>query len=97
MTPLRQRFYRGHAAAYLSPTTQSGYIHTATHAANSAAALGSAYPPTGTYRVTATTDGTTCAPDGQDTLIDEISGDFDKLTGGDFEAVCTGDPVATGL
>jgi hypothetical protein len=37
------------------------------------------------------------APDGQDTLIDEISGDFDKLTGGDFEAVYTGDPVATGL
>jgi hypothetical protein len=37
------------------------------------------------------------APDGQDTLIDEMSGDFDNLTGADFEVVYTGDPVATGL
>jgi hypothetical protein len=37
------------------------------------------------------------APDGQDTLIDEISGDFRNLTGADFEAVFTGDPVNTGL
>jgi hypothetical protein len=37
------------------------------------------------------------APDGQDTLIDEISGDFHGLTGADFEAVFTGDPVNTGL
>jgi hypothetical protein len=37
------------------------------------------------------------APDGQDTLIDEISGDFRNLTGADFEAVFTGDPVNAGL
>jgi hypothetical protein len=37
------------------------------------------------------------APDGQDTLIDEITGDFGNLTGSDFEVVYTGDPVATGL
>jgi hypothetical protein len=37
------------------------------------------------------------APDGQDTLIDEVIGDFRKLTGADFEAVYTGNPVATGL
>jgi hypothetical protein len=37
------------------------------------------------------------APDGQDTLIDEISGDFRNLSGSDFEAVYTGNPVATGL
>lgn len=40
---------------------------------------------------------TAMAPDGQDTLIDEIVGDFRKITGADFEAVYTGDPVATGL
>ena len=37
------------------------------------------------------------APDGQDTLIDEISGDFHQLKGSDFEVVYTGDPVSTGL
>jgi hypothetical protein len=37
------------------------------------------------------------APDGQDTLVDEVVGDFHKLTGADFEAVYTGAPVATGL
>jgi hypothetical protein len=37
------------------------------------------------------------APDGQDTLVDEVVGDFRNLTGADFEAVYTGDPVATGL
>ena len=37
------------------------------------------------------------APDGQDTLIDEIAGDFGHLTGSDFETVYTGTPVATGL
>jgi hypothetical protein len=30
-------------------------------------------------------------------LIDDISADFHHLTGGDFEAVSTGDPIATGL
>ena len=37
------------------------------------------------------------APDGQDTLIDEVAGDFSNLTGADFEVVYTGDPVSTGL
>jgi hypothetical protein len=37
------------------------------------------------------------APDGQDTLIDEIAGDFGHLTGSDFETVYTGTPVARGL
>jgi hypothetical protein len=37
------------------------------------------------------------APDGQDTLIDEIVGDFRNVSGADFEAVYTGDPVSTGL
>ncbi|HXX67826.1 MAG TPA: hypothetical protein VEK07_11620 [Polyangiaceae bacterium] len=37
------------------------------------------------------------APDGQDTLIDEIVGDFRSLSGSDFEVVYTSDPVATGL
>jgi hypothetical protein len=37
------------------------------------------------------------APDGQDTLIDEITGDFHHLTGADFEAVYSGDPIMTGL
>ncbi|HSY23170.1 MAG TPA: hypothetical protein VK841_13680 [Polyangiaceae bacterium] len=37
------------------------------------------------------------APDGQDTYIDEIVGDFGKLKGSDFEAVYTGNPVSTGL
>jgi hypothetical protein len=37
------------------------------------------------------------APDGQDTLIDEVAGDFSHLTGADFEVVYTGDPVSTGL
>jgi hypothetical protein len=40
---------------------------------------------------------TATAPDGQDTLIDEIVGDFRNITGADFEAVYTGEPVATGL
>ena len=37
------------------------------------------------------------ASDGQDTLIDEITADFQMLTGADFEVVYTGDPVDTGL
>lgn len=37
------------------------------------------------------------APDGQDTFIGEAVSDFGKLSGSDFEAVYTGDPVATGL
>jgi hypothetical protein len=37
------------------------------------------------------------APDGQDTLIDEITGDFHHLTGSDFEAIYSGDPIMTGL
>jgi hypothetical protein len=37
------------------------------------------------------------APDGQDTLVDEVVDDFRKLTGGDFEAIDTGTPVATGM
>jgi hypothetical protein len=37
------------------------------------------------------------APDGQDTLIDEITSDFHHLTGADFEAIYSGDPVMTGL
>jgi hypothetical protein len=37
------------------------------------------------------------AQDGKDTIIDELVGDFGQVTGGDFEAVYTGDPVATGL
>jgi len=37
------------------------------------------------------------APDGQDTLVNEVVGDFGNLTGSDFEVVYTGDPVATGL
>lgn len=40
---------------------------------------------------------TATAPDGQDTIIDEVVGDFHNLTGADFEAVYTGEPVATGL
>ena len=125
-----------HAIRVTFNSTQSGYIRPATHAANSAAALGSAYPPMGLrlrlkssvstssfiapsqvimvamkkYGLLVADIGSdwyfqgdsddrwdNMAPDGQDTLIDEISGDFDKLTGGDFEAVYTGDPVATGL
>jgi len=37
------------------------------------------------------------APDGKDTLINEISGDFANLHGSDFEAIYSGDPVNTGL
>jgi hypothetical protein len=37
------------------------------------------------------------APDGQDTLIDEVVSDFRNISGSDFEAVYTGDPVASGL
>jgi hypothetical protein len=37
------------------------------------------------------------APDGQDTIIDELVGDFHHLTGADFEVVYTGDPVSAGL
>jgi hypothetical protein len=37
------------------------------------------------------------APDGQDTLIDEIVSDFHGITGADFEVIYSGDPVATGL
>ena len=37
------------------------------------------------------------APDGRDTLIGEISSDFHNLTGADFEAIYSGDPITTGL
>jgi hypothetical protein len=37
------------------------------------------------------------APDGKDTIIDELVDDFRNLTGADFETVYTGEPVATGL
>jgi len=37
------------------------------------------------------------APDGKDTLIDEISSDFRNLTGSDFEAIYSGMPITTGL
>jgi hypothetical protein len=37
------------------------------------------------------------APDGQDTLIDEVVGDFRNLDGSSFEAVYSGVPTATGL
>jgi len=37
------------------------------------------------------------APDGNDTLIDEITADFKNITGSDFEVVYSGDPIATGL
>ena len=37
------------------------------------------------------------APDGQDTLIDEITGDFRNLTGADFEAINSGPAIMTGL
>jgi hypothetical protein len=37
------------------------------------------------------------APDGKDTLIDEISSDFRSLTGSDFEAIYSGMPITTGL
>jgi hypothetical protein len=37
------------------------------------------------------------AKDGQDTLIDELVGDFGKLTGADFEAIFSGTPQTTGL
>lgn len=40
---------------------------------------------------------TAMAPDGQDTLINEVVGDFRSLHGSDFEAVYTGQPVSTGL
>jgi hypothetical protein len=40
---------------------------------------------------------TVAAPDGQDTLINEIVGDFRMLRGSDFEAVYSGAPVGTGL
>jgi hypothetical protein len=37
------------------------------------------------------------APDGKDSLIGEITSDFHHLTGADFEAIYSGDPVTTGL
>jgi hypothetical protein len=40
---------------------------------------------------------TATAPDGQDTYISEITSDFSNITGADFEAIYTGDPIATGL
>jgi hypothetical protein len=40
---------------------------------------------------------TAAAPDGKDTIINEVVQDFRQLSGSDFEAVYTGDPVATGL
>ena len=40
---------------------------------------------------------TKTAPDGEDTLIDEIVGDFRNITGADFEAVYSGSPINTGL
>jgi hypothetical protein len=40
---------------------------------------------------------TAMAPDGKDTIVNEVVGDFRNLTGADFEAVYSGDPVSTGL
>jgi hypothetical protein len=40
---------------------------------------------------------TATAPDGKDTIVDEVVGDFRNLHGSDFEAVFSGDPVNTGL
>jgi hypothetical protein len=37
------------------------------------------------------------APDGKDTLVNEVGGDCGKLKGSDFEAVYSGAPVSTGL
>lgn len=37
------------------------------------------------------------APDGQDTLIDELTEDFRNLHGSDFEVIYSGDPVDTDL
>jgi hypothetical protein len=37
------------------------------------------------------------AKDGKDTIIDELVGDFKSLTGSDFEAIYSGDPIMTGL
>jgi hypothetical protein len=37
------------------------------------------------------------APDGKDTIINEVSADFAHLTGADFEAIFSGNPVSTGL
>lgn len=37
------------------------------------------------------------AKDGQDTIIDELVGDFGKITGADFEAIFSGTPQTTGL
>jgi hypothetical protein len=37
------------------------------------------------------------APDGNDTLIDEVVSDFRGITGADFEAINSGSPGATGL
>ncbi len=37
------------------------------------------------------------AKDGKDTIIDELVGDFGKITGADFEAVFSGTPQTTGL
>jgi hypothetical protein len=37
------------------------------------------------------------AKDGQDTIMDELVGDFGKLTGADFEAIFSGTPEMTGL
>jgi hypothetical protein len=37
------------------------------------------------------------APDGKDSIINELVDDFRNLTGADFETVYTGEPVATGL
>ena len=37
------------------------------------------------------------APDGKDTLIDEIVGDFRHLHGSDFEAIYSGPAITTGL
>jgi hypothetical protein len=40
---------------------------------------------------------TAMAPDGQDTIIDEVVGDFRHITGADFEAIYSGKPINTGL
>jgi hypothetical protein len=37
------------------------------------------------------------APDGRDTLINEVTTDFSHLHGSDFEAIYSGDPVDTNL
>jgi hypothetical protein len=40
---------------------------------------------------------TATAPDGKDSLVNELVSDFHGIKGSDFEVIYTGDPVATGL